>query len=64
MTKIHIVLGSTRPNRNGRAVAEWVYGIAKKRDDFEARLLDVADFELPWPSFGSPMSESSWRCRS
>ena len=33
MTKVAIILGSTRPGRNGAAVARWVYDIASKRDD-------------------------------
>ena len=29
MTRIGIILGSTRPNRNGEQVAKWVYDIAR-----------------------------------
>jgi NAD(P)H-dependent FMN reductase len=47
MIKIAIILGSTRPNRNGEAVAKWVYEIAKKRSDAEFELLDIKDFNLP-----------------
>lgn len=47
MTKIQIILGSTRPNRNGKAVAEWVYEIARKRSDVEIELVDVATYDLP-----------------
>jgi hypothetical protein len=35
MTKIAIVLGSTRPGRRGEAVANWVLDIAKQRSDAE-----------------------------
>jgi NAD(P)H-dependent FMN reductase len=45
--KIGIILGSTRPGRNGEAVAKWVYEIAKKRDDAEFELVDIKDFNLP-----------------
>ena len=38
MTKIGIILGSTRPGRNGEAVARWVLDVAAKRGD--------ADYEL------------------
>ena len=31
MTRIGIILGSTRPNRNGEQVAKWVYEIAARR---------------------------------
>src|SRR5437870_13547129 len=47
MIKIAIILGSTRPNRNGEAVAKWVYEVAKKRSDAEFELVDIKDFNLP-----------------
>lgn len=47
MTKVGIILGSTRPGRNGEAVARWVYDIASKRDDAEFELVDLADYPLP-----------------
>jgi NAD(P)H-dependent FMN reductase len=45
--KIAIILGSTRPSRNGEAVARWVYEIAKKRIDAEFEFVDIKDFNLP-----------------
>src|SRR3979409_1194908 len=47
MIKIAIILGSTRPGRNGEAVAKWVHEIAKKRSDAEFELVDIKDFNLP-----------------
>jgi NAD(P)H-dependent FMN reductase len=47
MIKIAIILGSTRPGRNGEAVAKWVHEVAKKRSDAEFELVDVKDFDLP-----------------
>jgi NAD(P)H-dependent FMN reductase len=47
MIKIAIILGSTRPGRNGEAVAKWVYEGAKKRSDTEFELVDIKDFNLP-----------------
>ena len=47
MTKVGIILGSTRPGRNGEAVAQWVYDIASKRDDAEFELVDLQDYPLP-----------------
>ncbi|MEV4760553.1 NAD(P)H-dependent oxidoreductase [Micromonospora sp. NPDC049559] len=47
MTKIAIILGSTRPGRNGEAVAQWVYDIASKRGDAEYEIVDLKDYELP-----------------
>lgn len=45
--KIAIIIGSTRPGRNGEAVAKWVYEIAQKRGDAEFELVDIRDFNLP-----------------
>jgi NAD(P)H-dependent FMN reductase len=47
MTRIGIILGSTRPNRNGEQVAKWVYDIASRRDDAEFGLVDLRDYPLP-----------------
>ena len=47
MTKIGIILGSTRPGRNGEAVAKWVFDVAAKRTDAEFELVDLLDYNLP-----------------
>ncbi|WUH89502.1 NAD(P)H-dependent oxidoreductase [Streptomyces sp. NBC_00433] len=47
MTKIGIILGSTRPGRNGEGVARWVYDIAAQRTDAEFELVDLLDYKLP-----------------
>jgi NAD(P)H-dependent FMN reductase len=47
VTKIGIILGSTRPGRNGEAVAKWVYELAKQRTDAEYELVDLLDYKLP-----------------
>ncbi|HEU4948668.1 MAG TPA: NAD(P)H-dependent oxidoreductase [Kribbella sp.] len=47
MPKIAIILGSTRPGRNGAAVAEWVLDIAKQRSDAAYELVDIAEYKLP-----------------
>lgn len=46
-TKIAIILGSTRPGRNGAAVAEWVLAQAQQRTAADYELVDLADFPLP-----------------
>ena len=70
MIKIAIILGSTRPGRNGEAVAKWVYEIAHKRTDAEFELVDIKDFNLLLdepipPSTGqySKPSHESMGCR-
>jgi NAD(P)H-dependent FMN reductase len=45
--RIGIILGSTRPNRNGEQVAAWVLDHAKQRSDAEYDLIDLKDFPLP-----------------
>jgi NAD(P)H-dependent FMN reductase len=63
MTRIGIILGSTRPNRNGEQVARWVYNIASSRSDAEFELVDLRDYPLPHldeplpPSMGQYQNE-------
>jgi NAD(P)H-dependent FMN reductase len=63
MTRIGIILGSTRPNRNGEQVARWVYDIAASRTDAEFELVDLRDYPLPHldeplpPSLGQYQNE-------
>jgi NAD(P)H-dependent FMN reductase len=45
--KIAIIIGSTRPGRNGEAVGRWIYEKAKNRDDAEYELVDIKDYNLP-----------------
>lgn len=47
MIKIGIIVGSTRPGRNGEAVARWVHELAAERGDADYELVDLKDFELP-----------------
>ena len=47
MIKCGIILGSTRPGRNGEAAAKWVYELARRRKDAQFELVDIKDFNLP-----------------
>ena len=47
VTRIGIILGSTRPNRLGEQVANWVYKLASQRGDAEFELVDLRDHPLP-----------------
>jgi NAD(P)H-dependent FMN reductase len=47
MLNVAIILGSTRPGRNGEQVAKWVYDIARKRSDAHFELVDLKDHPLP-----------------
>ncbi|MFF6994345.1 NADPH-dependent FMN reductase [Streptomyces sp. NPDC008313] len=47
MSTIGIILGSSRPGRQGEAVARWVHGIARDRDDASFEPIDLAEVALP-----------------
>jgi NAD(P)H-dependent FMN reductase len=47
MTRIGVILGSTRPGRRGEPVARWVMEQASRRVDAEFELVDLADYPLP-----------------
>lgn len=47
MTKIAIIIGSTRPSRVGGAVGQWAYDIARKRTDAQFELIDLKEVNLP-----------------
>ncbi len=47
MPVLNIVITSTRPGRVGPAVAHWFHDLAAERGPFEARLVDLAEFNLP-----------------
>ena len=45
--RLAIVLGSTRPGRSGKAVADWVLARAKERTSADYELIDLIDYPLP-----------------
>jgi NAD(P)H-dependent FMN reductase len=47
MIKIAVIIGSTRPNRNGEAVGRWTYDLARKRTDAQFELIDLKEISLP-----------------
>lgn len=47
MLNIGIILGSTRPGRNGEAVANWVVEHTRARSDARYELVDIKDYDLP-----------------
>jgi NAD(P)H-dependent FMN reductase len=54
MTVISVIIGSTREGRFSEKPAHWILRQLKKRDDVDARLLDLRDF--PMPFFDQPMT--------
>ena len=71
MIKIAVIIGSTRPNRNGEAVGRWTYDLARKRTDAQFELIDLKEINLPLldepvpPSMGqySKPHTKSWAAR-
>jgi len=67
VTRIGIILGSTRPNRNGEQVARWVLEVASRRRDARFEFLDLRDYPLPHldepppPSFGQYQGDHTKR---
>ncbi len=45
--KLHILITSTRPNRIGPIPAAWLEDAAKRHDQFDVELVDLAAFNLP-----------------
>ena len=59
-TRVLVILGSTRPGRNGDKVADWFMEVAEQRPDAEFELVDLRDWNLPYydspvpPAFAQP----------
>jgi NAD(P)H-dependent FMN reductase len=52
MTRIALIVGSTRPGRRGEAVAQWVNEVAGRHSavtagDVVVELIDLVDYDLP-----------------
>ncbi len=60
MLKIGIIIGSTRPGRNGAAVAKWVYDLACQRKDAEFEMVDLLSFHLPLLDEPIPASQGKY----
>jgi NAD(P)H-dependent FMN reductase len=61
MLKIGIILGSTRPGRNGEAVARWVYDTARERsNEAEFEYVDIKDYNLPLLDEPIPPSQAKY----
>lgn len=53
--RIAVIIGSIRPNRFGDKPAKWIFEHAKAHGDFDAELVDLADYKLPL--FDAPASD-------
>jgi NAD(P)H-dependent FMN reductase len=59
MLRVAIIVGSTRPNRVGRDVAEWVLSKAEHAA-VEFELVDIADYNLPLLDEPIPPSQGKY----
>lgn len=59
MTRIAILVGSTRPGRNGEVVARWAYDRAIRRDDATFEVVDIAKQDLPFLDEPAPAAQDS-----
>lgn len=63
--RLHTIIASTRPGRIGPTIAGWFQQTAVAHGKFDARLIDLADFNLPvfdeadFPSSGKRQHEHS-----
>jgi NAD(P)H-dependent FMN reductase len=60
MIRIAIIIGSTRPNRVGEAVARWVHDIAGSRTDASYELIDLKEVGLPLLDEPIPPSQGKY----
>lgn len=59
--KIAVILGSTRPGRNGKAVADWIVDLAGDRTAASYELVDLADYQLPLLDEAYPASFGNYQ---
>ncbi|HEU4858124.1 MAG TPA: NAD(P)H-dependent oxidoreductase [Rhodanobacteraceae bacterium] len=45
--KLHVIICSTRPGRVGPSVARWFLDFARGHGKFDARMVDLAEVDLP-----------------
>ena len=53
MPHIQIIVGSTRPGRLAKPIADWLFSQVDKKFDATFELVDIADYDLPL--FNEPM---------
>ncbi|MUL78918.1 NADPH-dependent FMN reductase [Mycolicibacterium sp. CBMA 226] len=58
--RIAVIAGSTRPGRNGKAVADWVLTQAKDRASADYELIDLIDNPLPLLDEPIPASRGAY----
>jgi NAD(P)H-dependent FMN reductase len=59
--KIGIILGSTRPGRNGEQIARWALEQAQQREGVSYELIDLLDYNLPHLDEAIPASAGMYQ---
>lgn len=47
LLKLQVIISSTRPGRQGPAVARWFFEAARRHGSFDVELVDLAEVDLP-----------------
>ncbi len=63
MLKIQVIAGSTRENRKGFKVAQWVFEETKKLLDVEVELLDLQQWDLPMYTEPHPKKAEQFKAK-
>ena len=56
--EIGVIIGSTRPNRIGKQIAEWILNEVCNTPGLKFRLVDLVDFSLPLLNEPFPAAQS------
>ena len=56
--RIGIIIGSTRDTRFGEKPARWMLELASRREEIDAELIDLRDYDLP---FFNEVSSNAWQ---
>ena len=55
--KIAVIIAATRDHRFGPTVAQWIFDLARKRDDLDVTLVDLKAVDLP---FFNEAASNAW----
>jgi NAD(P)H-dependent FMN reductase len=62
MDVISVVVGSTREGRFSEKLAKWIHELLKKREDVDARLLDLREFPMSFfDQKATPATPLDWQ---
>jgi hypothetical protein len=59
--KIGIIISTTRPGRFADVPANWLFNIAKERDDADFEIVDLRDYPMPFFEEKMPLAYRPYR---